>query len=78
MLNRGGFREVTKNVIPTTEDYGTERTLAYLQSVSLWNLVPAIHKQRAIEVLRTFCDKEVLQHGKLERQLEIVVVMGRS
>lgn len=75
LLGMNGFSDVERHVFPVEERYAVDEALAYLYSVSLWNLVPQERKADAECALRELCEKEK-KDDFLTRTLEVVAVIG--
>ncbi len=73
VLRENGFPTVYAKAFPTTELYTFEEALDYLQSVSIWNLVPEARKEEAREELRRYCRQRLERHG-IRRELELSAV----
>jgi SAM-dependent methyltransferase len=77
ILQRHAFSDIEEKRFVKSEFLGLPQALAYLQSVSIWNLVQQERKPEALKAIECFC-KEKLEHNRIERKLEIVVVAGRK
>ncbi len=75
ILEENGFKNVQEKRIPVSEFFMLPQALAYLQSVSLWNLVPKDKKAEALQAIGEYC-KSKLVNDRIERKLEIVGVVG--
>lgn len=75
-LDENGFTDIERHVFPVTETHSLDEALAYLRSVSLWNLVPETCKEEAQDAVREFCERE-LRDGLLTRLIDVAVVLGR-
>jgi SAM-dependent methyltransferase len=77
ILIHAGFSDIEKHIFAVDEIYPFEEALAYLRSVSLWNLVPESRKQEAADAIRSYCESEAVDGG-LKRAIEVVAVSGRN
>ncbi len=76
-LRTGKLRDIEQRVFAHQEYFSPKEALAYLQSVSLWNLVPDNKKGRARETLVRYCTKQVVD-GVLIRNMQVVATLGRK
>jgi ubiquinone/menaquinone biosynthesis C-methylase UbiE len=76
ILEKAGFIEIATHTVVGTELFTPEQALTYLQSISLWNLVPEQEKEEVLTRVKSFCDKTLKQEGVLKRELETVVTVG--
>jgi ubiquinone/menaquinone biosynthesis C-methylase UbiE len=77
VLVEGSFNGVEKRAFETTELFTLTQAITYLQSVSIWNLVPRYRRETALKAIECYC-KERLVNGFVERKLQIVTVVGRK
>lgn len=75
VLQRNGFQSVEERAFPVTEYFTPEEALGYVQTMSVWNLVPIQTKDEALKKL-TMHFIENTTNGKIERRLNIVVASG--
>lgn len=75
ILESCGFVNVAENIIPIVEEMSIERSISYVQSTSLWNLVPIIKQQEALHSLREFFNRKS-KNGTVERPIEIQTVVA--
>lgn len=76
-LADAGFIDIEKHVFSVDEAYSLDEALAYLRSVSLWNLVPESRKQDAANAIKNYCESEATE-GVLRRSLEVIAIVGRN
>jgi len=76
-LTRYGFSEVDGDSVQVIERYTLDEAIDYLQSMSLWNLIPKHLKMAASEELRAFCYSRS-NAGVLERPITVTTVIGRK
>ncbi len=72
------FENVEEKIFSTKELFSLQKALTYLQSVSVWNLVPENQKTEALKELEEFCKYRMTSEKFIERKLEIVTVLGRK
>lgn len=77
LLKDSGFTDVQVENFKTSEYFSPEQALQYLQSVSIWNLVPNNMKPMALRLLENYCRERVVG-GKIERKLSVKCVAGRA
>ena len=75
LLLAGGFHTVSEFPVRVSEHLSLEAMLAYLHSVSLWNLVPPCRKAAADEALTAYC-REHLVNGLIERMVTVRTALG--
>ena len=75
ILTREGFTSVEKYAFRAEEFYTLDEALAYLRSVSLWNLVPDSKKVAANEAIVHYCEGE-MRDSVLTRVIDVVAVLG--
>lgn len=76
-LIRNGFADVRDDFVQVVEQYTLDEAMDYLQSISLWNLIPRHLKVTAREELRTFCYSRT-HSGVFERHIVVTTVTGRK
>jgi len=77
ILAKNDFQSVEEKIFPVTEYFNLEEAVGYIQTMSVWNLVPEDKKDGALEKLVEHF-WEIMKDGRVERQLEIVVMSGVS
>lgn len=77
ILEKNGFRDIEVKIFQTSEYFSVEQAAIYLQTVSVWNLVPENKKNTALQTIRDHFKKIANQDGKVERRLEVSVVSGK-
>jgi len=77
LLRKGQFRTILERKFPSMERLSLGETLRYVQSTSLWNLVPKGKKQEAMLALKSFF-KERTQGGLVHRPVEIHTIMAQK
>lgn len=75
LLQRHGYRNVSQLAFRATETFTLHQAIAYLQSVSLWNLVPHKARSAARRDVELFC-RDRSQKGIVTRRLSITAVWG--
>lgn len=76
LLKESGFTDIQVKNFETSEYFNPLQAMQYLQSVSIWNLVPDDMKPTALKLLEDYC-MEVAVDGKIERKLSVKCVVGR-
>lgn len=76
ILANYGFLNIQEKESPYSEYFTKEKAMAYLQSVSIWNLVPEKLKSDALTMLDRYCEERIV-NGKIERKLNLKAVVGR-
>ncbi|HEY4498670.1 MAG TPA: class I SAM-dependent methyltransferase [Candidatus Paceibacterota bacterium] len=76
ILKENGFRNIDKNHFPVTEYFSPSEAVEYVQTMSIWNLVP---ENKRSEARKKFSEhfKQIAKGGKVERRLEVVIVSGQ-
>ncbi len=77
LLMEANFLDVEERSFQTSEFFTLPQVIAYLQSVSIWNLVPESLKPEALAALEKYC-RGGMVNGAIERKLEVMVVCGRK
>lgn len=77
-LRQFGFKKVTVRVWKKVELFDLENALDYVQSVSIWNSVPASLRSKAVEGLKDYFSAMKKKKGKIERRLVVRAVLGRK
>lgn len=72
-LAEKGFEDIQVKDFETSEYFTLPQAIDYLQSVSIWNLVPNDLKLTTLESLENYC-KSHLMKGMVERKLNVRVV----
>lgn len=75
ILRENKFGSIQKKSFAASELFTLEQAIAYLQSVSLWNLVLDSKKEKALRAVEEYC-KNKLANNLIMRRLEIVVISG--
>lgn len=75
LLVSNGFRDVTTRTVYVRERLSVDEAFAYLQSVSLWNLIPARNKNVVDPALRDWLENYAVR-GMIDRPLQIDLVWG--
>lgn len=76
LLKSAGFSDVSEKIFPIIEDLSIDQALSYVQSTSLWNLVPDERKDQAMFALKSFFENRS-SNGIIKRLIEIRVVSGK-
>ncbi|MBI2627949.1 MAG: class I SAM-dependent methyltransferase [Candidatus Niyogibacteria bacterium] len=76
LLKESGLKNVQVKSFETSEYFNPEQAIQYLQSVSIWNLVPDDMKPTTLKLLEDYCQEKTVD-GKVERKLNIKCVAGR-
>ena len=76
ILRERGFRSIDKKSFPVTEYFSPSEAVEYVQTMSIWNLVP---ENKRSEALKKFSEhfKQITRGGKVERGLKVVIVSGQ-
>lgn len=77
ILRENGLLSVEEKIFSTVEYFSPEEAIEYIQTMSVWNLVPEGKRAPALKELLGHFDA-VVTNGKVTRELEITVVSGRS
>lgn len=77
-LLRAGFKNVKTKQFKRVEIFKLANALDYVQSVSIWNSVPASQKIKAQEGLKKYFKQMQKSKGKIERRLTVRVVVGKK
>lgn len=77
ILGKNGFSSIEEKIFLTTEIYSLPEYITYLQSISLWNSILNEKKVLVQEALEKHY-KKFLIDGKIKREVEIRVVIGRK
>lgn len=75
ILEMFGFVVVEEKRLPVVEHYTIEKFLAYMQSISMWNLVPDLKKAEALSALSDLFEKCSL-NGYIECPVDIQTVIA--
>ncbi|OHA17410.1 MAG: hypothetical protein A3H57_00975 [Candidatus Taylorbacteria bacterium RIFCSPLOWO2_02_FULL_43_11] len=76
-LEENGFVRIEEKIFSVTEYFSPKEALGYIQTMSVWNLVPDSKKKVALENLREHFEKIAINE-KVERKLDIGVMSGIS
>lgn len=76
-LSNAGFVDIRCQAITTRESYSVAEAVAYLQSVSLWNLVPVKERARASATIHDLCCL-LARDNRVEREIIVTTVVGRK
>ncbi len=74
LLREAGFSEAEERNYPASEYFTLKQAVAYLQSVSVWNLVPRERKDDALKLLEDYCRRNMNDEGHIERKLTVKAV----
>ncbi len=77
-LRKFGFKRVTVRTWKKVELFDVENALEYVQSVSIWNSVPASLRSKALAGLGSYFSAMKKKTGKIERRLVVRAVLGRK
>ncbi len=75
ILKRAGFLAIEQKIFPAVEEFTLDEVVSYLQSVSVWNLVPQEKKIEALAAIRNYCSGR-LESGTVKRELAIHTVVS--
>ena len=75
VLGEDDFQSVEEKTFSVIEYFSPEEAIWYIQTMSMWNLVPEGKRVAALEKLSEHF-REVMKDGRVERKLEITVVSG--
>lgn len=76
LLKDSGFTDVQVRNFETSEYFNPAQAMQYLQSVSIWNLIPDDIKPITLKLLKDYCRENTINE-KIERKLRIKCVAGR-
>lgn len=76
LLKESGFTDIQIRNFEVNEYFSPECAIQYLQSVSIWNLVPSNMKSTILKLLEDYCQERAIS-GKIERKLNVKCVAGR-
>ena len=76
ILARHGFKKIRVRTWKKSEFYSLKNALEYVQSTSIWNSVPPRLRLRALTSLKAFFQATLRKRGKIERRLNVRVVIG--
>lgn len=76
ILEKNSFERVEKHVFTVEEDLSVSSAIAYLQSISIWNLVPSNALAEAHRDISDLCQKYAV-NGVVKRKVEVTAVLGR-
>jgi len=77
LLTQGGFKNVKESFHLCVEKQEVGKVISYVQTTSLWNLVPEKNKGQALKELRDFFEAYAIK-GMVERPIEYQVVFGNK
>lgn len=77
ILEKNGLQNIEVKIFQTSEYFSVEQAVMYLQTVSMWNLVPEDKKNTALRATQDYFKKIAGQDGKVERKLGVSVVSGK-
>ena len=77
LLKENELSFVKEKNFPLSEFFTPEEAKTYIQSVSLWNLVPDNKKYEALKAVTDYLLRRADANGKIERKLGVVVVSGK-
>ena len=75
ILDESGFRDIQTQHFICSELFTPEQALLYLQSVSIWNLVPTEKKEKTLNLLKEYC-WDSSENGQVRRTIEVKAVFG--
>lgn len=75
ILTSAGFKEVYQKDFSLSEYFTLSQVMQYVQSISMWNVIPEKLKQETLDALEKQY-KEFLVHGRVERKLKIRAVVS--
>lgn len=77
VLEENEFQEVETKHFLISEYFTIKNAVLYLQSMSIWNLVPDSRKEKTLSTLRSYFSEIADTKKKIERKLDVVVVSGQ-
>ena len=77
LLKKSGFVDIQVRDFAASEYFTLPQAIEYLQSVSIWNLIPAHRKSDTLKLLKNYCAKH-MTNGKIERKLNTRAVVARK
>jgi ubiquinone/menaquinone biosynthesis C-methylase UbiE len=78
ILRENGFVCVEEKTFDTVEIFSPKEAIKYIQTVSLWNLVPNRKRHQATQEILKYIKRVADKDGNVERILKTVVVSGRA
>ncbi|MCR4275060.1 MAG: class I SAM-dependent methyltransferase [Candidatus Campbellbacteria bacterium] len=75
-LLQNRFKKIKIRAWRKSELFSIPNALEYVQSVSIWNSVPALLKSKALDGLKKYFKKMKSEKGEIERKLAVRVVVG--
>ncbi|HUY70343.1 MAG TPA: class I SAM-dependent methyltransferase [Candidatus Baltobacteraceae bacterium] len=76
LMRDGGFKEIRSKSIMVRQVFTVRQAIAYVQSVSKWNLIEERDRERALETVTEYCNK-VAKEGTITDEVEIAYFMGK-
>ncbi|OHA46460.1 MAG: hypothetical protein A3A80_04225 [Candidatus Terrybacteria bacterium RIFCSPLOWO2_01_FULL_44_24] len=76
LLAKNHFGDIETKYFPAIEKFTFENAIAYLQSISLWNLVSDSRKTEALKAMTDFCLSKRDSEGFINRALQIQAVLA--
>lgn len=77
LLASAGFDHIEFRTFETIERFTADQAVAYLRSVSIWNLVPFTAKDAANAAIRKYCER-LLDNGFVRRKIQVTAVSGQK
>lgn len=78
ILEKDGFLDLEEKIILVSEYFTLDEVIAYMQSVSMFNLIPKDKRLDALQALKVHFKNTTSDLGLIERQLEVAIVCGRN
>ena len=76
VLEENGFQSVEEKIFPVIEYFNPKEAVEYIQTMSIWNLVPKNKIREALNTLREHFSQTTNAIGHVERKLNVAVVSG--
>jgi hypothetical protein len=76
ILQENNFRNIKEHHFSTAEYFNQNEALEYIQTMSIWNLVPIEKRRVGFNRFRAHFSNFADTNGLIERKLDIVVVSG--
>lgn len=78
VLEENFFQSIDEKIFPVSEYFNLEEAVGYIQTMSVWNLVPKNKIDDALNALREHFSQTLSTSGYVERKLNVVVVSGKA
>lgn len=75
LLKENNFFNIQEKIFETCEFFTLPKAISYLQSISLWNLVPETRKAKATKAIESYCKNQIVE-GFIKRELQVRTVVA--